>query len=391
MSPICNAELNNSIQTLIDLTEINLTTTINTINNNMKKIFSLLLVLGLFTACRKERVEVPKEEEKVSPKVLSFDTDQNSSLMFQDGEAMEVLTSESRAYSIAQIIRVKAVDEKNIEVSNFAPFDIENATILATIQGIGQVQLFQIKKIRGHATQTIKYPFVEGTRWFLDADNKKVDLSSYKETGIAPAKISFDFTGENETILRLKQLKKLKWTIKYHNYDPDNDPKNNWLPPTALNIRRFSGLLLNMGIVFVSDEFKQAFLQENIIGNDGVTALTLAEKEKTYNDILNHGRFNCGVCDPAPGNVYGLGGGSTLGYAPPVLKDYISKDQASTTAHEIGHCVGFGHSSNMTYAKTINNVSVGITPVMSRINKNYFTGGLFITTLKNYYKASDFQ
>jgi hypothetical protein len=350
----------------------------------MKKIFNLLIVFGLFTACSKDEETV--SPEIVSPKIVSFDTDQNSSLMFQDDEAIGVMTSESRTYNIAQVIRVKPIDAKNIEISNFAPFDIENATILATI-GTTQVQLFKIKKIRAHATQTMKYPFVEGTTLFLDADNKEVNLSQYKETGVIPDQISFDFTGDNETIVRLKKLNKLKWTIKYHDYDPNNDPNNNWVPTTAKDIRRFSGLMINMGIVFVSDEFRQAFLKEQIIGNDGTTVLTLAEKEKVYNDILAHPRFNCGKCT----NVSGLGGGSTLGYAEHILHDYINMDTGDITAHEIGHCVGFNHDSNMTYPKTINNASVGFSPVMSRINKKYFAEGLFIVTLKNYYKPADFQ
>jgi len=350
--------------------------------NMIKKVFALLIVFVFFAACSED-----VDKEKVSPKSVSFDTDQNSSLMFQDNEAVAVMTSDSRAYNIAQIIRVKTIDAKNIEVSNFAPFDIENATILATVEGKEQVQLFKIKKIRAHATQTMKYPFVEGTALFLSSDNKEVDLSQYKTTGIDPSKISFDFTGDSEIILKLKKLKALKWTISYYDYDPNNDPNNNWEPIKAKDIRRFSGLILNMGIVFMSDKFKQAFLNEQIIGNDGTTALTLAEKEKVYNDILTHSRFYCGKCT----NVSGLGGGTTLGYAEHILHDYIKVDAGDITAHEIGHCVGFNHNSNMTYPKTINNISVGISPVMSRINTEFFTEGLFIVTTQNYYKLSDFQ
>lgn len=346
----------------------------------MKKIIPFLIVFVFFAACS-------EDEEKVSPKMVSFDTDQNSSLMFQDNEPLAVMTSESRAYSISQIICVKAVDEKNIEVSNFAPFDIENINILATIEGIGQLQLFQIKKIRAHATQTMKYPFVDGTFFFLDTINKVVDLSQYKTSGVDPIKISFDFTGDSEIILRLKKLKALKWKIKYHDFDPNNDPNNNWAPIKAKDIRRFSGLMINMGIVFVSDKFKQAFLNETIIGNDGITALTMDEKEKVYNDILVHPRFNCGKCT----NVSGLGGGATLGYAEHILQDYIKMDAGAIMAHEIGHCVGFNHNSSMTYPKKINNVSTGISPVMSRINKDFFNEGLFIVTPQNYYKPADFQ
>ncbi|WPO78222.1 hypothetical protein [Flavobacterium sp. KACC 22761] len=347
----------------------------------IKKILALLIIFGIFTACNED-----KQEDTISLKIVSFDTDQNSSLMFQDNEAVEVMTSKARTYSIGQIIRVKAVDEKNIEVSNFAPFDIENATILAVIEG-KPIQLFKIKKIRAHATQTMKYPFMDGTNLFLDTDNKKVDLSQYKTTGVDPSKISFDFTGDSEIILKLKKLRDLKWTIRYYDYDPNNDPNNNWEPIKAKDIRRFSGLMLNMGIVFVSDQFKQAFLNEQIIGNDGKTPLTMAEKEKVYNDILIHPLFECGKCT----NVSGLGGGSTLGYAEHILHDYIKIDAGDITSHEIGHCVGFNHDSNMTYPKTINNISVGISPVMSRINKEFFSGGLFIVTLQNYYKPADFQ
>ncbi|AOW10586.1 hypothetical protein [Flavobacterium gilvum] len=352
----------------------------------MKNFFTVLIAFGLFTACSDDRGS-GAQQETVSPKIVSFDTDQNSTLMFQDNEPVAVMTSEARTYSIAQVIRVKTVDEKTIEVSNFAPFDIENATILATIDGKLQVQLFKIKKIRAHATQTMKYPFVEGTDLFLDTDNKKVDLSQYKTTGVDPTKISFDFTGDNEIILRLKKLQALKWIINYHDYDPNNNTTDNWEPINAKDIRRFSGLMINMGIVFVSDKFKQAFLNETIIGNDGTTVLTMAEKEKVYSDILSHPRFNCGKVT----NVSGLGGGAVLGYAEHILHDYIKIDAGDLMAHEVGHCVGFNHNSNMTYPKTINNVSTGISPVMSRINKEFFSGGLFIVTLQNYYKPADFQ
>ncbi|SMO73560.1 hypothetical protein [Solitalea koreensis] len=350
----------------------------------MKRIFGLVFSAFLFIACgRDEGINA-----EISTQTVSFDTEQNSSLMFQDDESEEAMTAESRIYSIAQVIRIKPLDEKNIEVANFAPFDIENATILATIEGSTQVKLFKIKKIRAHAKQTMKYPFVNGTILFLDTKDKIVNLSLYKTTGVDPDKISFDFTGDNETILKLKKLNKLKWTIKYHDFDPNNDPNDNWEQDlTAKDIRRFSGLMLNLGIVLVSDDFKQEFLKEQIIGNDGTKVLTMAEKEKVYNDILSHERFNCGKCT----NASGLGGGYTLGYAEHVLHDYITIDASFITAHEIGHCVDFNHNSNMTYPKTINGVETGFCSVMARISQKFFDKGLFVVTSKNYYKPTDFQ
>lgn len=127
------------------------------------KFFSLLIIFGLFAACSSdEETTIANEKKSIVPKTFSFDTDQNSTLMFQDDEPIEIMTSEARIYSIAKVIRVKPIDEKTIEVSNFAPFDIENATILATIGGTVQVQLFKIKKIRGACYSNYQIPFC---RW----------------------------------------------------------------------------------------------------------------------------------------------------------------------------------------------------------------------------------
>ena len=364
----------------------------------MKKNLYLLLCFALFVvACRKNNDSVTPT---VTPKMMAFDSDQNSTLMFQDTESMAVMTSDDRRYNIAHIIRVKPVDNNNIEVANFAPFDIENATILATISGsttgsaLQVVKLFTISKIRAHAKQTIKYPFVDGTTLFLDTNNKTVDLSQYKTNGIAAANVSFDFTGDNPTIQKLNKLARLKWDIQYHDYNPDKTPGSNWDPNfNAKKIRAYTGLMINLGIALASDDFKQQFLNEPIIGNDGVTALTDAEKLKTYNDIINFNYLLCGSVDG--GSAVGLGGGSTYGLAAYLITGnytYISYvGFGDTAAHEFGHCVGYNHSSNMTYPQTINGVSTGFSPVLIRVWQKLYNNGSFATTLTNYYKPTDFK
>jgi len=366
-----------------------------------KRIITLFVTCGLFVAsCSNDKDDEMFVEPKtvVEPKTLSFDTDLNSSLMFQDSESEEVMTANDRRYNIAHLIRVKAVDQKSIEIANFSPIDIQDATIVATISsGVGSpsqvVKLFKISKIRAHAKQIIKYPFVEGTTLFLDMDNNTVDLSQYSTTGIDPSKIAFDFTGDNPTIVTLKKLDKLKWDIQYHDFNPTNDPNSNWSDDiTPKQVRRFTGLMINLGLIIVSDTFKQEFLKEQIIGNDGTTVLTLAEKEKTYNDLLIHPFFQCGAVGRAGNNTIGLGGGSTFGLADYVIKDYINKiGYGDTPAHELGHCVDFNHSSNMTYPKTIDNISTGFSPVMIRMFNKFFAEKSFVITLNNYYKPADFN
>lgn len=347
----------------------------------MKKFILPILVL-LIIGCKK-RDRGPGDSPATSVKELSFDNDSNSKLMFQDGESMALLTSEARRYEIGKVLRVKAVNETTIEVANFAPVDIEDATILLTIEGSSKpIKLFKIKKIRAHGVQEIKYPFVDGTPKFLDTDNAEVDLSQYKTTGLPVNKVSFDFTGETELILKLKKLAKLKWKVKYTDFDANDDITNNWKENIdAKDVRRFSGLIINLAYLIQANETKTSFIAEPITDNDGVTFLTTAQKEAALQKIIDKPQFNCGVVV----NVSGLGGGYTFGVANHVLNDYLTKDICFIVIHEISHMVGYNHDSTMTYPKD----GKGATEACGRVYKQMLANNEFPIKKTDYYMQSD--
>lgn len=320
------------------------------------------MLILYFTSCEidEEGLDDFVEETPDVTQVLeiSFGTDENSSLMFYDDELEEEMTSKWRRYQIGNVLRVKPIDSLTIEVANFAPVDIENATILAKIEGIeSEIQLFNIPKIRAHARQETQYSFIDGDSLFLDVDGNEVNLAAYKLEGIPVDEISFDYTGTSELITKLNSLQTLNWKIKYHNYDPNSNPKNNWADKvTAKDFRRFSGLVINMGYLFLSEEFETGFLAEHLTKNDR-SEMTHEEKEALYQKLLNKSFFNCGKTS----RVSGLGGGSVLGYAERILRDYLTKEYTGKTiGHEVGHTLGYGHRSNMTYPKKVDNVSMGI-------------------------------
>jgi hypothetical protein len=348
----------------------------------MKKIILPLLII-LMVGCKKNNKDLNDQPTAVvSTTELSFDTDANSKLMFQDGESIALLTADVRRYEIGKVLRVKAINETTIEVANFAPVDIDDATILITIEGSPKpIRLFKIKKIRAHAVQEIKYPFINGTTQFLDVDNATVDLSQYKTTGIAVTKVSFDFTGETPLILKLKKLAKLKWKIQYHDFDPKHDPNNNWKDyMDAKDVRRFTGLLINYAYLIQASETRTSFLAEPIIDNDGVTFLTTAQKEVAYQKLMDIPSFSCGVCV----NANGLGGGATFGLADYVLHDYITK-YGTTAVHEMGHKIGYNHSSTMTYSRD----GKGSVEACRRVYDQMLKNNEFPIQKASYYKQSD--
>lgn len=346
----------------------------------MKKLTVLALIAALF-GCKKDVSNTPATLTTVE---YSFDSDSNSGLMFRDGEPVEKMTSESRRYEIGKVLRVKPVDSVTIEVANFAPVDILDATILLTIEGQAKpIQLFKIKKIRAHGVKEIKYPFIGGNTKFLDTDKKEVDLSQYKISGIATNKVAFDFTGETDLIKKLKTLAKLKWTIKYHDYDPNHDPRNNWKDTVnAKDFRRFSGFIINLAYLLQSDTTRTAFLNEPITDNNQVL-MTTEQKATAFQQLRDIPQFNCGVVV----NVSGLGGGSTFGMADYILNGYLTRDYCFEAIHEMGHMIGYSHSSTMTYPSNPGNR--GAVVATGNVYKQMLAKDEFPIKKSNYYMAAD--
>jgi len=348
----------------------------------MKKNILLFLVIFSF-GCRKV---MPPGSEPVKMVQYNFDSNENSNLMFQDGESMALLTSVARTYEIGKVLRVKALTATTIEVANFAPVDIIDATIVVTIEGQPKpIKLFKIGKIRAHAVAEIEYPFIKGTTKFQDTEGGDVDLSQYKTSGIPTAKVSFDFTGDTELIKKLKSLAKLKWKIKYSDFDPNDDPTNNWKENIdARDVRRFSGLIINMAYLLQADTTKSVFVAEPITDNNNVL-LTTEQKETALKKLIEIPDFSCGVVV----NVSGLGGGSTFGVADHVLRDYLNVDVCFITVHEMGHMIGYSHTSSMTYPSNPGNR--GAVVATGNVYKAMLAKKMFPVRTDNYYRATDFQ
>ena len=98
--------------------------------------------------------------------------------MLQDGESIDLITSEDRKFEIGKVLRVKPIDNFTIEVSNFTPLDLENVTITAKINEIDQeLILFKINKINAHALKQIRYSFLEEGTVFYSCSGEEIDLS----------------------------------------------------------------------------------------------------------------------------------------------------------------------------------------------------------------------
>jgi len=343
-----------------------------------------LLVLSLallFVGCAKKETE-PEVTLPTTP-TYSFSGTSPDELMFEDGEAMSVMTSEDRRFDISNVLRVRAVNNTTLEVANFAPVDITDATIVVSIAGqTEKIKLLHIGTIKGHRVKQIPYPFISGQAEYLDVNNKIVNLSAYKTAGINPTDISFEFTGTTPLITKLKKLSIIKWQPKMHDFDPEN-LDNNWLDePTEKQFRMFTGFIINFAYMYTDATMRSRIVNELVIGNDGVTALTTAEKEADWIKAQTRAKINCGLTDTR--KVSGLGGGSTFGIPDWVTLNFMTNSY-TTPFHEMGHVLGYNHSSSMTYPQN----KRGNVPVFMARQDEMNKAGDFPVTISNYYKPGD--
>lgn len=351
----------------------------------IKKYAGILVVITalVFVSCSKDDAVT----KSFGIKQYSFDSNANSTQMFQESELQEIMTSEARRFKLSQIIRVKAINSNTIEVANFAPVALEDLTIIATIAGIGKIKLFRINKIRAHARQELKYSFFEEESRFYSVDGGVVDLKRFRSIGIHPNDISFNYEGSSDLVSKLKTLSRLNWELKFHDFDVQNSTADNWASNIAAkDIRRYTAFMINMGYIIASKSFEEDFLKEHLVKNDGITVLTLDEKVTIYNRMITKGYLKCGKVE----KVSGFGDESTFGISESVLNNFITKSTGFDTAFVFGHCLGYDTNSNMTLPIKLDEESVGLSEVLDRATEDYLTKNEFPISWRNYYKTGDF-
>ena len=139
-------------------------------------------------------------------------------------------------------------------------------------------------------------------------------------------------------------------------------------------------------MIISQNQFKEAFINEHLTNNNQ-EVMSQTEKENQYQRLLDKPFLRCGVVV----NVSGLGGGATFGLSEGLLKKYlINGSYGRTATHELGHTLGFNHSSNMTYPITVNNIRVGFSVIGKRFVEMMLQENELPISKDNYYLNSDF-
>ena len=346
--------------------------------NRLLNLIFLSLIAAAFIGCN---------TFGTTPELITYDFN-NADRIFKDGTSVAQLTSESdRLFRIDQLIRMRPINNSTFEIVNFIPVDLQDVVITLSIKdGPSNVQLMHIFYLPAHAITRVEYPFItySGAE-FLNSQGLTVNLSSYQD-GVSANAVTFDFEGNDPVLESLERVRSsVHWTMKIHDFDVNNNPDNNWLEdPSPRHARLYTQHMINLAYIWTDPSMQQRLTDTRIIDNDG-SVMSTQEKLDALVRLLQFSRLNLGVV----ARVSGLGGGSTFGVAQYILEhDFLYGSQDGVNFHEMGHCIGYGHSSTMTYPDSN---GIGFTPMCQKLANELFNSGKMVITQANYYKPQDHQ
>ena len=270
--------------------------------------------------------------------------------IFKDGDSKAEITA--FRYRTDAIIRMTATTATTFELVNFVAIHLEDVEIVMSFQGGPQnVYVALIESLPAHAIVELEYPFVTNPDGVFTsrANGRRVDLKAFS-TGVASGQVSFDYRGTSTIMQRLERLKSVPWTSSLNDFDPTGNPDNNWIDNlTPRHGRLWTAHILNVAYMLTHPNFADRMAAEPITDNQRIP-MSAEAKLGILARLLSPQRFHLGVVG-GPNGVSGLGGGSILGVADYILRiDFFYGQLDGTTYHELGHVLGYGHASSMTYS-----------------------------------------
>lgn len=269
----------------------------------------------------------------------------NSEIMFLDSEPQEVLLSrEKRGFYLDKMISIKKLEDGEYLIANFVPKNFNDVTLYATIPGIDEeIKVLTFDEIPGHSKakwQLLKYLEEEE---YETISGKYIYLEDINDTENA----TFRLDCEDIVFKKIKEIKMTTF-IFFNDYSKGGTDAK-WTHVEPHHARDYTAMMANYGYFISTNEFHETFMNYpyQIFNNSGYG--NPIDREFVYNKLLRFNTLRLGVLKENISTV-GLAGGATYGlrgsYVFNVIKEDGSHDAAGS--HELGHNLGFTHSSNMT-------------------------------------------
>lgn len=312
-------------------------------------IFSLVIVLFSCKKAEKEPIETV-----VSTKIVNFKTITGLENLLADTEPTALMVT--RSITLRDPLKVELSGTAEIKLINFTLKTIKNVHVFLKLAGDEErVELLKIDSITPLVAFKLPLSIAEKEEQLYTESGKLVTIA--KQTDLSKA--AFTVVVDDPFYKTLNSIK-IPWKLSFRKSQED---VGNWYRMNPLHARESLVMFTNLAYLFSKPATQTAFMAyEGLTANDG-TLLSTEKKEAVYRDILTRANIETGLVR----NVSGLGGGNLVAGAEYVLMRHYNKNAEEVIVHELGHALGFSHSSNMTYASNSKAFHLAMRPLINQL------------------------
>lgn len=278
----------------------------------------------------------------------------NYGKILQDGESKHVYTDASqRRFNTAEPLQVKITNNGQLAARFYSPRMVSGLTVKAKIPAISQeyVDIAHFDSLPAFADVFVDVPLLEKGGIVRTESGKLLEVQKLTLDQLKSAQLKLE--SEDAYWKKLKQIIH-GWDIRFSLYygdpdRPDGGPVGNWMGIRPVHCREVVAFFLNFTFMIDMPEHEEILrANEDILyGNGGVNDKVTAEQ--VLAQMRQSRSLVVGLVYTGNG-VMGLGGSGAYGaYQGAYLTHYTDTYSCEIMFHELGHIMGYGHTSSFTY------------------------------------------
>lgn len=292
--------------------------------------------------------------------IIINDADYNEANFYkilQDGESKDIYTNVPlRSFHINKPLQISFTDDKKLHLRFYSAVPVKNILVLAKIKGVNhQVEVFHIESIPSFADISLSLTLTEKSAIYKTREGEYIEIDRMAD--ITAKDIEFEIVSDD---IYLEKISKIipQWKLYFSTYGSDPDLPNGglgdnfpWLGIRPVHIRESIALLTNVAYMFSMEDYSNLILnyEGDFIGNQGV----ILDKTKVLQQFITLQQFRIGLVY----NYLGYAGGHTYGLNQDIFFNHYIGSALYVVFHEMAHCIGYNHTSNLTYGEFAEKIS----------------------------------
>ena len=274
--------------------------------------------------------------------------------ILQDGESKDVYTDpQARSFNTARPLQAEITGDGRLHLRFYSPRALHKVLVKARVPSVGgeYFDLAYFDVLPAFADFYRKVPLLvrEGTYRTESGRYLAIRRLELEDLHGMELKVEAD-DGYWDKLQAIRH----GWNISFNLYGgdpdkPDGGPVGNWMGIRPVHCREVVALFINFTYMIDMPEHEEILRanEDRLYGNGGVDDKVTAEtvlQQMRQERTLRVGLVYTG------NNVYGLGGGSVFGaWQGGWLNHYTDTYACEVMFHELGHVMGYSHSSSFTY------------------------------------------